>query len=85
MRQSSRLDTRLVGFGMFVEINLPNGKMKPTMNRMICAFRLPRMPVSADQVTLGGSQTLYRLARRSVRRWGDQMLDVMRRRDRKAP
>ena len=77
-----------VSMAPYVELggkNLPNGKMNPTMNRTICAFLLPVIPVSADQLTLGGSQTLYRLALRSVRRWGDQMLDVLRRSDRKAP
>ena len=50
--------------------------MKPTINSTTWAFLLPNMPLSADQLTLGGSHTLYRVARRSVWRCGDQILDV---------
>lgn len=50
--------------------------MNPRINSTTWMFLLPRIPLSADQLTLGGSQTLYRLARRSVWRCGDQMLDV---------
>ncbi len=49
--------------------------MKPKINSTTWAFRLPMMPLSADQLTLGGSHTLYLVARRSVWRCGDQMLD----------
>jgi hypothetical protein len=48
------------------------------MNNTTWAFRLPSMPLSSVHVTLGGSHMLYRLALRSVRKCGDQMLDVFR-------
>lgn len=46
------------------------------INSNTWAFLLPRIELSADQLTLGGSHTLYRVARRSGWRCGDQILDV---------
>jgi hypothetical protein len=61
--------------GVILE-DIPKGRMNPTTNITTWAFLLPRMPLSVDQLTLGGSHTLCRVARRSVWRCGDQILDV---------
>ena len=59
------------------EKDLPKGKINPTINITICTFRRPNHPPSVDQFTDGGSQTLRRVARRSSRKCGDQMLDML--------